>query len=76
MGNGDQAGLALLRHYSAWIGVVYDGGTPYIGVTTGLEMDSDWNTISTGTEIATADYSDEEVWFRVEADVTPGAVSG
>lgn len=76
MASGDRAGLSLLRHYSAWIGVVNDGGTTHIGVTTGLEMDSDWNTVSTGTETATADFSGSEIWLRVKADITPGAGSG
>ncbi|KAL4866511.1 hypothetical protein BDV12DRAFT_187367 [Aspergillus spectabilis] len=77
MGSGDRAGLALLRHYSAWIGVVNDGGSSHIGVTTGLEMDRDWNTVSTGSEIATADISTRsEVWLRVEADISPGGATG
>ncbi|KAF9891880.1 hypothetical protein FE257_002842 [Aspergillus nanangensis] len=76
MASGDRAGLSLLRHYSAWIGVVNDGGTTHIGVTTGLAMDADWNTNSTGTEVATADFDDEAVWLRVTADITPGNGSG
>jgi beta-xylosidase len=76
MASGDRAGLALLRHYSAWIGVVNDGSTTRIAVTTGLELDSEWNTVSTGTEVATADYLNSEVWLRVEADISPGAGSG
>ncbi|KAF7617368.1 hypothetical protein AFLA_005409 [Aspergillus flavus NRRL3357] len=76
MFSGDRAGLSLLRHSSAWIGVVNDGGTSHIGVTTGLEMDSDWNTVSTGTESARAEFSGSEIWLRVEADITPYAGSG
>lgn len=76
MSSGDRAGLSLLRHYSAWIGVVNDGGASHIGVTTGLEMDSDWNTVSKGTETATAEFSGTEIWLRVEADITPHAGSG
>lgn len=77
MSGGDRAGLSLLRQSSAWIGVVADdGGASHIGVTTGLEMDADWNTVSTGTETATAEFAGTEVWLRVEADIAPHAGSG
>ncbi|KAL2862294.1 putative xylosidase/glycosyl hydrolase [Aspergillus lucknowensis] len=76
MAAGDRAGLALLRHYSAWIGVVNDGGSSHISVTSGLEMDSDWNTVSTGSETATAELSGTEVWLRLNADISPGGAAG
>ncbi|KAL4896142.1 glycosyl hydrolase [Aspergillus ambiguus] len=76
MASGDRAGLALLRDSSAWIGVVNDGGASHIGVTTELSMGTDWNTVSTGSEVATADLTGDEVWLRVDANIEPTAATG
>ncbi|KAL5358515.1 glycosyl hydrolase [Aspergillus floccosus] len=76
MASGDRAGLALLRDSSAWIGVVNDGGASHISLTTGLSMDTDWNTASTGSEVATANFSGDEVWLRVNANIEPSAATG
>lgn len=76
MATGDRAGLTLLRESSAWIGVVNDDGTTHIGVTTGLEMDDDWKTVSTGQEVATAAFSADEIWLRADANIAPGTATG
>lgn len=73
---GGRAGLALLRDSSAWIGIVNIDGATHIGVTTGLKMDSDWNTISTGDEIASVGFSGDQVWLRATADIQPTIATG
>jgi uncharacterized protein YhjY with autotransporter beta-barrel domain len=73
MADGDRAGLSLLRQSSAWIGIVNQGGTNRISVTTGLEMGTDWDTISTGSEVASAPLvGGDQVWLRADAAVGPG----
>ncbi|MGC9665375.1 family 43 glycosylhydrolase [Planosporangium sp. 12N6] len=72
MRDGDRAGLALLRHLSAWIGVRRDGGQTRVVMTNGLAMDSSWNTTSTGTEVAGAPVSGGRIWLRLTADIRPG----
>ncbi|KAL2799670.1 glycosyl hydrolase [Aspergillus keveii] len=75
MADGDRAGLSLLRQSSAWIGIVNQGGTNRISVTTGLEMGTDWDTISTGSELASAPLvGGDQVWLRADAAVGPGTV--
>ena len=73
MKDGDRAGLAMLRHLSAWIGVKRDNGSTRVVMTNGLSMDSSWNTTSTGTEAASAPVSGGRIWLRVNADIRPGA---
>ena len=73
MRDGDRAGLALLRDSSAWIGVRRDGGTTRVVMTSGLSMDSNWNTTSIGTELASASVSGGRIWLRINADIRPGA---
>nr|WP_051815985.1 RICIN domain-containing protein [Glycomyces tenuis] len=73
MANGDRSGLAMLRDSSAWIGVEREGGANRVVMVNGIEMDSDWNTISTGTEAAATGLSGGTVWLRVEADIRPGS---
>ncbi|MFN8076818.1 MAG: family 43 glycosylhydrolase [Kineosporiaceae bacterium] len=70
--DGDRAGLAMLRDVSAWIGVVNDGGSTRLAMTTGLTMDSNWNTTSKGTVAASVPVSGGKVWLRATADVAPG----
>ena len=73
VGDGDRAGLALLRDSSAWIGLKRDGGATRVVMVTGLTMDGNWNTTGTGTEIASAPVSGGRVWLRANADIRPGA---
>ncbi|ONK10556.1 glycoside hydrolase 43 family protein [Streptomyces sp. MP131-18] len=71
--DGDRAGLALLRDSSACIGLVREGGSTRLAMVDGITMDSDWNTVSTGTERATAEVSGTRIWLRAQADISPGA---
>ncbi|NUR71488.1 MAG: family 43 glycosylhydrolase [Hamadaea sp.] len=73
MRDGDRAGLAMLRDSSAWIGVKRDNGATRVVMTSGLTMDGNWNTTSTGTEVAGAAVSGGRIWLRVSADVNPGS---
>jgi beta-xylosidase len=73
---GGRAGLALLRDSSAWIGIVNNDGETHVGVTTGMQMDSDWNTISTGEEIASVRFNGDQVWLRATADIEPTVATG
>lgn len=74
MRDGDRAGLAMLRDSSAWIGVQRDNGATRVVMTNGLTMGSNnWNTTSTGTEIAGAAVSGGRIWLRANADIRPGS---
>ncbi|MCD0443067.1 glycoside hydrolase 43 family protein [Glycomyces sp. A-F 0318] len=73
MRDGDRAGLAMLRHASAWIGLRRDNGTTRLSMTDGLTMDSNWNTTGTGTERASEELCGATVWLRVTADIRPGS---
>ncbi|WP_329101946.1 family 43 glycosylhydrolase [Micromonospora sp. NBC_01699] len=73
MNDGDRTGLAVLRNSSAWIGVRRDNGTTRLVMQNGLTMDSNWNTTSTGTEVASAAVSGGRIWLRASADIRPGA---
>ena len=73
MKDGDVAGLALLRHFSAYIGVKKSGGSAKIVMVNGLAMDGSWKTTSTGTEAASADLAGNSVWLRLNADIRPGS---
>ena len=73
MKDGDVAGLALLRHFSAYIAVKKTGGASKISMVNGLAMDGSWNTTSTGSEAASAEFSGSKVWLRLAADIRPGS---
>ncbi|MGC4089999.1 MAG: glycoside hydrolase 43 family protein [Polyangiaceae bacterium] len=73
MKDGDVAGLALLRHYSAYIAVKKSGTTTRVVLINGLSMDTSWNTTSTGTEAATATVTGNTIWLRLNADIRPGS---
>ncbi|MFI9816354.1 RICIN domain-containing protein [Saccharothrix variisporea] len=73
MRDGDRSGLAMLRQSSAWIGVKRDNGTTRVVMTNGLSMDGNWNTTSTGSEIASAAVSGGRIWLRANADIRPGS---
>jgi beta-xylosidase len=73
MRDGDRTGLAMLRDSSAWIGIKRDGGRNRVVRVNGLTMDSNWNTTSTGTEVASANLTGTTIWLRANADIRPGA---
>jgi beta-xylosidase len=73
MRDGDRAGLAMLRDFSAWIGLRRDNGVTRISMVDGLAMDGNWNTTGTGTERASAELCGDRVWLRVTADIRPGS---
>ncbi|GAA4623614.1 cellulose binding domain-containing protein [Cellulomonas oligotrophica] len=70
---GDRAGLAMLRDSSAWVGVKNDGGRLRVVMASGMEMNSSWQTTSTGAEVAGVDLPGTKVWLRATADIRPGA---
>ncbi|KFY44666.1 hypothetical protein V494_01371 [Pseudogymnoascus sp. VKM F-4513 (FW-928)] len=72
MADGDRAGVAALRDSSAWIGVLKDGDTTTLSMYSGLTMTSSWATSSTGSEVASADFSGTKVWLRIYADINVG----
>ncbi|HYP88068.1 MAG TPA: glycoside hydrolase 43 family protein [Polyangiaceae bacterium] len=73
MKDGDVAGLALLRHFSAYIAVEKSGAASKVVMVNGLAMDGSWNTTSTGTEAASATFEGTKLWLRLSADIRPGA---
>ncbi|WP_196438864.1 RICIN domain-containing protein [Planomonospora sp. ID67723] len=73
MADGDRAGLAMLRDQSAWIGVRRDNGVNRVVMTSGLTMNSSWQTTGTGTEQAGANISGGRIWLRANADIRPGS---
>lgn len=73
MSDGDVAGLALLRHFSAYVAVQKSGAETAIVMRNGLAMDGSWNTTSTGDEAERVALSGTKVWLRLAADIRPGA---
>lgn len=73
MKSGDVAGLALLRHFSAYIAVRKSGTSSQVVMVQGLAMDNKWNTTRTGTEAASAPLTKGKIWLKVAADVRPGS---
>ncbi|RDW75479.1 glycoside hydrolase family 43 protein [Coleophoma cylindrospora] len=72
MVDGDQAGLALFRDSSAWIGIVRDAGVYSVVVLDDITMDESWNTATFGTEVARAGgLPCCQIWLRVYADIAP-----
>ena len=73
MALGDRAGLAMLRDSSACVAVVNNGGAFRISQVSGLTMDSNWNTASTGSEMAGVNLpaGTTRVWLRATADISP-----
>ncbi|KAF7593085.1 hypothetical protein BBP40_012030 [Aspergillus hancockii] len=73
MVDGDRAGLALFRDSSAWIGIRRDSGRSVVSMTSGLAMNADWTTASTGTEEARTEVSTDEIFLRVNVDISVGS---
>ena len=73
MTDGDQAGLALFRDSSAWIGVVRDSGVYSVVVVNNITMnETNWSTLYYGTEVARVEDTAEcQIWFQVYADIAP-----
>lgn len=73
MMDGDRAGLGVLRHISASIGVRRDGGAYTVAMVSDYTIDANvnYNTTSLGTTVASASISGGTVWLRVTADVRP-----
>jgi len=74
MKDGDIAGLALLRHLSAYVGIKKSGGSSKVAMVSGLAMNtSGWATTSTGSEAASSPISGNTIWLRATLDARPGA---
>ncbi|KEY74679.1 hypothetical protein S7711_05432 [Stachybotrys chartarum IBT 7711] len=72
MADGDRAGAAIFRDESAYIGVHKMGDAAQLVFVDGIDMNSSWATISTGTVEATGPVVEgAAVWLRVDADVEP-----
>ncbi|KAK7985164.1 beta-xylosidase [Apiospora saccharicola] len=72
MADGDRAGLSLFRDQTGWIGVRNDGGTFTLAMVNGINLDSNWNTASTGTTSATAGATKGKIYLRGTVDIRPG----
>ncbi|KAI0191065.1 glycoside hydrolase family 43 protein [Astrocystis sublimbata] len=73
MAAGDRAGLSLLRHQSAYIGVINDGGSFSVAMVNGISMSSNWATRSTGSTAASKPISKGKVYLRGTVNINPGA---
>ncbi|KAG7290136.1 hypothetical protein NEMBOFW57_000133 [Staphylotrichum longicolle] len=74
MKDGDRAGAVLFRDRAAYIGVWKQGAEAKIVFVNGLSLtEGTWTTASTGTVAATGPSvsNAQDVWLRVEADITP-----
>ncbi|KAK7699490.1 hypothetical protein SLS64_011628 [Diaporthe eres] len=74
LGDGDRAGLSLLRQASAYIAVQRTGSSYAIVMYNGLSMTkSTWATSSTGSQAATTPITQLRVWLRATVDINPGS---
>ena len=74
MRDGDRAGAVLFRDRAAYIGVWKQGTEAKILFVSGLNLtEGTWKTASTGTVAATGPTvgDGQDVWLRIEADITP-----
>jgi beta-xylosidase len=74
LADGDRAGAVLFRDAAAYIGVHKSGNNAQLVMVNNLNLDSSWNTKSTGTVAATGPTlaaGSTDVWFRIQADITP-----
>lgn len=73
MASGDRAGAVLFRDIAAYIGIHKEGTATNLVMVTGLDMNSDWTTKSTGNVVASgpALSNGKTIWLRIEADITP-----
>lgn len=72
---GDRTGLAMLRDSSAYVGIINNNGTLRVSMVQGLSMDSNWNTVSTGSEVAGVNLpgNTAKIWLRAFANIEPGS---
>ncbi|KAI8938674.1 hypothetical protein NX059_004542 [Plenodomus lindquistii] len=74
MAAGDRAGAVLFRDIAAYIGIHKEGTTANLVMVTGLNMNPDWTTNSTGKVVAsgpTIPANSTNLWLRIQADITP-----
>ncbi|KAK5659078.1 hypothetical protein OQA88_1167 [Cercophora sp. LCS_1] len=73
MKDGDRTGAVLFRDRAAYVGVWKEGAAARVVVVTGLTMaEGTWTTTGRGTVVATGPtLTGDEVWLRIEADITP-----
>ncbi|KAK4160529.1 putative beta-xylosidase [Cladorrhinum sp. PSN259] len=73
MKDGDRAGAVLFRDQAGYIGIHKTGNTASIVVVNSLNLaEGTWSTSSTGKVAATGpSLTGGEVWFRIQADITP-----
>ncbi|KAL5386145.1 hypothetical protein DPSP01_004229 [Paraphaeosphaeria sporulosa] len=75
MADGDRAGAALFRDNMAYIGIHREGSTNKLVYVNNLKLDqaNSWKTSATGTVAASSTLAagTTEVWFKVQADITP-----
>ena len=69
MQKGDVAGLAVLRDRSAWIGITRNNGQSQIVMRTAVDMNTDWQTVNQGRDVASLPLLGDRVWLRAAADV-------
>ena len=73
MKDGDRAGLAVFKQWSAWVGVKRDGDAWKIAMEDGLRIAGrDWITTGKGSEVASEPIYGKRIWLRASADVHPG----
>jgi len=73
MQDGDVAGLALLRHMSAYVAVRKKASALEVAMVSGLTMDGSWNTTSTGKDVEVKPLTGSKIWLRLVADIRPGS---
>jgi beta-xylosidase len=74
LADGDRAGAVLFRDVAAYIGVHKSGSTAQIVMANNLNLGTNWVTTSTGSVAATGPAlasGATDVWFRIQADITP-----
>ncbi|KAK4642701.1 hypothetical protein QC761_510430 [Podospora bellae-mahoneyi] len=72
MRDGDRAGAVLFRDKAAYIGIHKTGNTASIVMLDNLNLvEGSWTTSSTGRVAATGPSITGEIWFRIQADITP-----
>lgn len=76
MQNGDIAGLAMLRDCSAYVAIINHGSSFRVSQVSGLTMDTNWNPLSDGSEMAGLDLptTTTQIWLRAAADISPSAI--
>jgi len=75
MKDGDKAGAVMFRDRSAYIAVSKEGNASKIVMVTGVTLNQNWETSGRGSVVATGptltDANLKDVWFKMDADITP-----